>query len=98
MHDPVFCPHVGRDAAKEVGLAQSVAELGTKDTGKGFDREKEPLSGREPGLSVGGQTASGNQVVDVGVEGQVATPGVEDADHANLPTDEAWVQGKLLGG
>ena len=98
MHDPVLCPHGVRDVVKAVGVAQGVAELGAKDTGKGFDGEEETLSGREPGLTVGGQTTCRDQIVDVGMEGQVASPSVENADHADLSTDEARVLGELLCG
>jgi hypothetical protein len=39
VDDPILLPDCVRDLGKAVGLAQSVAELGAKDTGEGSDGE-----------------------------------------------------------
>jgi hypothetical protein len=98
MDDPVLLPDCWWDKGEEVGLAQSVAELGAKDEGEGLDGKEKVLSGGQPSLTIRGKAASGDEVVNVGVVAEVASPGMEDADEADLPADEARVLGQVLEG
>jgi hypothetical protein len=98
MNDPILLPHCWGDKGEEIGLAQSVAELGAEDGGEGLDGKQEVLSGGQPGLTIRGKAASGDEVVNVGVVAEVAPPGMEDADEADLPADEARVLGQVLEG
>ena len=95
MHDPVFLPHLRGDVGEGGGVAQGVAELGAEDPGEGLDGEQEVLLGGQPG-PIGGPTSGRDQVVHVRMERQDTAPGMEDADHADLSTDEAGVLGQVL--
>src|SRR6266487_1118148 len=50
----------------------------------------------QPARAIRCQAKRRNQIVDVGMVTQVARPGLQDAQHANLPTQKAWVLGELL--
>ena len=80
MDDPVLFPDAGRDIVGEARFLQGVEEFGLEDSGEGFDREQEVRVGRQPGAMIGCQPTRGDEIVNVGMIGQVASPGVQDAD------------------
>jgi hypothetical protein len=47
----------------------------------------------DPVLPIGRKSECRNQIVDMGVKTQVAGPGLQYAEHANLPAQEARVVG-----
>jgi hypothetical protein len=96
MNDPVLLPYFWRDKGEEVGLAQCVAELGTKDGREGLGGKQKVLSGGQPSLAIGGQATTGSEVVDVRVVAEIASPGMEDADETHLSTDKARILRKVL--
>ena len=96
MDDPVLLPYFWRDEGKEVGLAQGVAELGAKDGRKSCGGKQKVLSGGQPSLTIGGQATTGNEVVNVRVVAEIASPGMEDADETHLPTDKTRILGQTL--
>src|SRR6266545_3615075 len=50
----------------------------------------------QPAFAIRRQGKGWHQIVDVGVVAQVARPGLQDAQHAHLPTQEARVLSQLL--
>lgn len=106
VHDPVLFPRKGRDLRPnrgkggigEGGLLEGVEEFGAEDLGKGFHREQEIRVGRVPGALIGCQSASRDEVVNMGVKREVAAPGVQDAEHADLSAEEARILRQELGG
>jgi hypothetical protein len=98
VHDPFLFPNRGGDGASERGFVEGVEELGSEDPGESFHREKETMVSREPGKSIGCQCASRDEIVNMGMIGEVAAPGVQDAEHADLSTQEARVKCQELGG
>jgi len=75
-----------------------VEELGFEDLGEGFHGQQEVVTGRQPGLTIGSQPAAWYEIVDMGVIGQVTRPGMEDAEHTDLPADKAGVTSQELSG
>jgi len=94
MDHPVFVPDGGRDLSKEIGLFQGVTKLGAEDSGERFDGYQEVFAGRAP-ATVRSEAAAGDDVMDVGMVEELASPGVEHADHAEASADEARVLGQL---
>ena len=54
MDDPVLPPGRGWGLVKQLGLAQSGPELGSKEAGQGFDVDKKGITSRSPGLTIRG--------------------------------------------
>jgi len=50
----------------------------------------------DPSLPRGRKREGWNQLVDVGVKAQIPRPGLQHAQHPNLPAEEAWVLRELL--
>jgi hypothetical protein len=76
VDDPLLPPDLKWDLVEQVGLLQSGAELGPKQPGEGFDVNQESVAGTPPGVPISGQTAAGNEVMNVGMVGQIAGPGL----------------------
>ena len=57
---------------------------------------KEGIAGAEPGLPVSGQAAAGNEVMNVGMVGQIAGPGLQHPQQTDLTAEEARVVGQFL--
>jgi hypothetical protein len=88
---PGDVPELGVDLVEERCLFHFVAELGSEEDGEGFDGEEEVEVGGVPGMVLGGDGASWNDIVDVGVVVELTAPGVED-------TEEAWeISSEVLG-
>ena len=98
MHDPLLLPDLGRNVPEAIGGLQSLAKFGSEDPGQGSHGEQEVVPGREPGFPVAGQAARGDEVMNVRVIGQVASPGVQDPHHSDLAADEAGVLSQFLSG
>jgi hypothetical protein len=98
MDNPLMFPGRGRQGAGERRLLECVEELGSEDLGKGLHREEETMMSWEPGAVIGGQGASWDKIVYMGMIGKVAAPGVQNAEHTNLSTHETRVTSQELGG
>jgi len=98
MDHPLLLPHFGRDVCIARLGKESVLNFGTKDSGESSHRNQEVLVSREPGFSVRGQSPCWDEAVDVRVISQVAPPGMQDAQHADLASHEAWISSQFLGG
>jgi len=53
-----------------------VKEFGAEDFGETLDWEQEVVTGRQPGAVIGRQATGGDEIVNVGMVGQVAPPGI----------------------
>ena len=97
MHDPLLTPDFrGNASIKGCFLEESALEGCAKQHGKGLDRQKEAFSSGAPGGTNCIQSAARNQVVDMRMIKQVARPGMQHTDQANLPTHQAWIFGQAL--
>jgi len=96
VDDPILLPDIGWDGVGEAGFLKGVMEFGPEDSGEGFDGEQEVMVGREPGAVIGGQPTGRDEIVNVRMVGQVASPGVQDADQTELSPDKTGVLGQML--
>ena len=77
-------------------LAQSFLEERAHVSPQGFMVKQELLAGGHPGASVQAEAATGNQVVDMGMEDEGAAPGVQDPEHAQLRPQSPGVARQIL--
>jgi hypothetical protein len=63
---------------------QTGEELAAKNATEDFDGQEERIAGAEPATMVRGESAGGNDAVDVGMQEQVLSPGMQDADHTDF--------------
>src|SRR5512144_1879476 len=86
---PVLRPDLSRDLSKELGLLQSVTELGPKQHRQRAYREQEIITSRSPGSIIGSQATARDHVVNMRMVDQSTRPGVEHTDHAQSAAHEA---------
>jgi hypothetical protein len=79
-------------------LPQRVQELATKQFRQRFDGEKEGITRLDPARAVKGKSAFRNHAMHVRMMFQLLIPGVEDAEKANLSSQQSWVAGQLEQG
>ncbi len=79
-----------------VGLAQSSQELAPKQSAKYFDRQEKSLSGCDPRLAIGGESAAGNHAMQVGMEHEVLSPGVQYGGETDFRSQVPGRSGNLL--
>lgn len=96
VDDPVLLPDIGWDGVGEAGSLEGVKEFGPEDSGKGLDREQEVMVGREPGAMIRGQPTCRDEIMNVRMVGQVASPSVQDTDQTELTADKTGVLGQVL--
>jgi len=94
---PVFVPEALVDLGPELSLAQFITKLGAEDGGEGFDWDEEVFAGGAP-VAGSSQPTAGDDVVHVGVIAELAGPGMQYSDQAQLSADEPWVLSQLLEG
>src|SRR5208337_1015901 len=66
---------------------QSGEELAAKDATQDFDGQEERIARAQPSTMIQREPAGGNDTVNVGMQEQVLSPGVQDGDHANLGSE-----------
>ena len=96
VDDPVLFPDGGRDIVGEARFLKGVVEFCSEDPGEGFDREQEVMVGRQPGAMIGGHPTGGDEIVNVRMVGQVASPGMQDTDQAELSADKTGILSQKL--
>jgi hypothetical protein len=97
VHDPVLLPGLRRHLAVEGSFLEGITELGAEDLAESFDgRQKSGMLGGKPLLGIGGEAASGHQIMDMGMVVEIAGPGLEDTEEAELATHPTGVEGELL--
>jgi hypothetical protein len=67
-----------------VSLLQSLQHQLAEAGGEDFDGQEKLRFGGDPALMVRGETAAGNDAVEVGVEVEVLTPAMEDAEETEF--------------
>ena len=54
------------------------------------------MVGRHPGAMIGRQSTRRDEIVNVGMVGQVASPGMQDTDQAELSADKTGIMSQKL--
>ena len=76
-----------------------IAELGSEDFRESFDGEKEIDSGGMPGAIGRTESATRNDVVDMGMVLQGSSPGVQDTEEAGeIGPDVLLIEGEFFDG
>jgi hypothetical protein len=84
---------------QEFCFFHQIAKLGSKDFGESFDGEKEIDSGGMPGAIGRTKHATTNNVVNVGMILERASPSMQDAEEAwEVTTDVLWICGEFFDG
>ena len=91
VNDPLLLPDGGRDIVGEAGFLEGVKEFGPENPGECLDRDQEVMVGREPGAVIEGQPTGRDEIVNVRMVGEVASPGVQNADQTELSADKTGV-------
>src|SRR6188472_1514186 len=78
-----------------VGAPEGVEELSAEQLSERAHGKEVVHRGGDPALRVERQAASGDDAVDVGVEAQVARPGVQDRGDAELGAEALRIAAKL---
>jgi hypothetical protein len=76
---PGESPDLGGDVLQQAGLAHVFFEEGSGDGGERFPGHREVGSGGKPRVTVFGETATGDDVMDMRVVVELPTPGMQDA-------------------
>ena len=96
---PVDLPEFRGDLIEQAGLFHLITELGFEDDGESFDREIEIDSGGIPAAIGSGESAAGDDVMDMGVILQGASPGVQHAKEARqIGADVTLIKSKFFDG
>jgi hypothetical protein len=96
---PIDLPEIRRDLIEETGLFHFIAELGFEDLGESSDGEIEIDPGGVPDATGGGEGATGDDVMDMGVKLQGTTPGVEDPEESReISSDIVFIHGEFFDG
>src|SRR6266508_1710045 len=88
---PGLCPGLSTHRSIQLRLAQRRPHLGAKQLRKRFAMHQKRAPTDDPGLPIRRQRERRNQVVDMGMKAQIARPGLQHPEHANLPTEKAWI-------
>jgi hypothetical protein len=96
VDDPLLPPDRGRNSLGQSCFLQGGPKLGSKEAGEGLDVNEEGIAGTPPGVTVSGQTAAGDEVMNVGMVSQVAGPGLQHPQETKLPADKAGIGGQSL--
>jgi hypothetical protein len=88
VYNPRFDPGAGVNLTRPRGLAQGRAKFRSKQLAKRFDMHQGIAVPDQPPFAICSQGKGRHQIVDVRVVAQVARPGLQDAQHANLATQK----------
>ena len=96
---PALVPDPGRHGSEETGSGQRRRARAPEDLGARVDGSQ-PLrrAGGAPRRAVRRQGPTRHERMDLRMVGHLPGPGVEDAHHADLPTEVCGVQGEGLQG
>ena len=72
---------------------QTSEELAAKHAAKNLHRQEERIAGPYPAAVIRRQSAGWNGAVDVRMEKQVLSPGMQNADHADFRTQMFRIAG-----
>ena len=91
VNHPVFFPDAPSDLSKQPGVFQFIAELGAEDHGERFFGDQKVFACGAPAPVVG-QAAAGDDEMNVGMIAELASPGLQHADHAEAAADESGIE------
>ena len=74
-----------------VEALQPEEELVAKDAAEHRNGQQEARMGMDPALVVGGESAGGDDTVDMRVEQGVGTPAVQDGEETDLGAEAFWI-------
>ena len=74
-----------------VEALQCEEELVAKDAAEHRNGQQEARMGMDPALVVGGESAAGDDTVDMGMEQDVGTPAMEDGEEPDLGAEAFWI-------
>lgn len=77
---------------------KEIEELAAKDAAEDLDGEEERILGMNPAGVAWIETAGGNNAVEMRMQSQVLSPGVQDAEEADLGSEVLGVGGNLKHG
>src|ERR1700693_412663 len=83
VNDPGDLPDMGRKVGVRAEPGEGVAEAGAGAGGERRFGEEEGLAGGMPGGAVIGQSAAGNQAMNVRMEDEPLRPGMQHGQHAD---------------
>jgi len=97
VDNPVLIPDIGINLGIKVAVFDDVAEFGLEDFRHGLDRQKKIDSGTVP-FAVGfGQRPTGHDVMDVGMIGHFAAPGMQHPEKpGHIGTDVSGIGGQFF--
>lgn len=81
-----FYPSGERQLSGMESALQAFGKLSAKHLAKHLDRQKESVARVNPVLVIGRKTASRNHAMDVWMDLQILTPGVQNAEESDLST------------
>src|ERR1700722_4362588 len=81
-----FHPSGERRLSGTESALQSFGKLSAKHLAKHLDRQKESVARVNPVLVIGRKTASRNHAMDMRMDLQILSPGVQDAEESDLGT------------
>ena len=81
-----FHPSGERQLSGTESALQSFGKLSAKHLAKHLDRQKESVARVNPVLVIGRKTASRNHAMDMRMDLQILSPGVQDAEESDLST------------
>jgi hypothetical protein len=77
---------------------KEIEKLAAEDAAEGLDGEEEGILGKNPAGVAWVETAGGNDAVEMRMQSQVLSPGVENAEEADLGSEVLGVGGNLKHG
>jgi hypothetical protein len=100
VDDPLVLGEGGPELAEVEGFVvlrspgEPIEDLAAKDTGESTDGEEETGWGLDPSTACGVQAAGGDDAVDMGMERELLSPGVEYGDDAGLGAEMSGIPGE----
>src|SRR5271156_1819676 len=70
---------------------QEIEKFAAKDAAEDLDGEEEGIFGMNPSRIAWFETAGGNDAVEMRMQSQVLSPGVQNAEEADLGSEVLWV-------
>ena len=79
--------------ASGMSLCQTLQEETAEKAAEDLDREKEAAAAANPLVVIGGETAAGNDAMQVRMKVKGLTPGMKHGEKAGLHAETFWVAG-----
>jgi hypothetical protein len=92
--EELYARWTGRQVGGRAEPGEGVAEAGAGQGGERRLREQKRLAGGMPDGAVIGQSAAGDEAVNVRVEDEPLRPGMQHGEHADGAADPAWIAGQ----